>query len=84
MKTFLILLFCLVAVLGAGFHSQIRDAAQQTFHWGQSLVAEDPCTKSDRQSQQQCAEQQNKLAGKIDSRLDLSDQQRALNKALGN
>lgn len=82
MKGFLVILACLVAVLLAAFHPQLKHYAEQASSWVSAQIGDDPCSKEGREAQQACAEQQNHLAGKIDPRLDMSDQQRTLNKVL--
>ena len=84
MKGFLIILVCLVLVLLAAFHPQAKRYGQEASAWFSAYLDAGACDKDDRESQQACAEQQNRLAGKIDARLDMTDQQRALNKALEN
>jgi len=82
MKGFLVILACLVAVLLAAFHPQAKMYTEQASAWVSAQFGDDVCSREGREAQQACADQQNRLAGKIDPRLDMSDQQRALNKAL--
>lgn len=84
MKGFVVILTCLILVLLAAFHTQVLRHVEASSAWISATFFDDSCSKVDRLSRQACAEQHNRLAGKIDQRLDLTDQQKALDKALGN
>ncbi|AXH59521.1 hypothetical protein [Pseudomonas amygdali] len=84
MKGFMIMLVCLLAILFSAFHPQGKRLAEKTSEWVTHHISDDVCSQSGREAQQACADQQNQMAGKIDPRLDMSDQQRALSKALEN
>jgi len=78
------MLVCLVAILFSAFHPEGKRLAGMASDWVTHHIGDEVCSKSGREAQQACADQQNQMAGKIDPRLDMTDQQRALTKALEN
>ena len=78
------MLVCLLTILVSAFHPQGRRLVESVSGWVAHHIGDDVCSQSGREAQQACADQQNQMAAKIDPRLDMSDQQRALTKALEN